>query len=170
MVGRRKLLAGLTGAVCFLVIPSGRALAQTELMTDDEFWELIDVIKGSRWDDSTSDVTGLVTALAALPPDNIAAFYSVLGDKALALATREHYAAFSWFPGLADTFLYARLAVIANGQETYEMILSNPSRFPARSTNIWFEKLLYVCDDAYRLATGEDFPRPGSAKFEVMFK
>jgi Protein of unknown function (DUF4240) len=139
-------------------------------MDDEEFWALIDLITGSRWDDSTSDVTGLVEALAALPAEEIAAFYGVLGDKALALATHEHYAAFSWFPGLADTFLYARLAVIANGRKTYEMILSKPSQFPARSTNIWFEKLLYVCDDAYRIATGQDFPRPGSAKFEVMIK
>lgn len=138
-------------------------------MTDDEFWALIDLIGGTRWDDSTSDVTALVAALSVLPEGKITAFYDLLGDKALALATPEHYSAFSWFPGLSDTFLYARLAVIANGRETYEAILAHPRLFPARSSNVWFERLLHVCDDAYRIATGREFERPGAEKFEIMF-
>jgi hypothetical protein len=150
--------------------PYLQVFAGPEVMSEVEFWSLIDQITGSRWDDSTSDVSGLVTALAALPRGKIEAFYSILGDKALALATPDHYASFSWFPGLADTFLYARLAVIANGRETYEAVLSNPREFPARSTKVWFESLLYVCDDAYRLATGLEFPRSGSEKFEIMFR
>ena len=139
-------------------------------MSDDEFWALIDLIEGSRWDDATSDVSALVSALAALPEDRIEAFYSALGDKALALATPQHYSAFSSFPGLADTFLYARMAVIANGRDVYEQVLAEPRRFPARSAGVWFERLLYVCDDAFHLATGRDFPRVGSEKFEVMIR
>jgi Protein of unknown function (DUF4240) len=139
-------------------------------MSDDEFWALIDLIEGSRWDDSTSDVTALVAALAMQSEDKIGDFYNLLGDKALALASEEHYSAFSWFPGLADTFLYARLAVIANGRNTYETVLASPEQFPARSSTIWFEELLYVCDDAYRITTGREFPRYGSEKFEVMYR
>jgi hypothetical protein len=170
MLDRRRLLSGLA-SLCFgICVTAYRAGAEPSTLNEDEFWALVDLIEGSKWDDSTSDVTALIAALAELPPEKIEAFYQMLGDKALGLATQDHYAAFSSFPGLADTFLYARLAVIANGRQTYESILANAHQFPARSTNIWFERLLYVCDDAYRIAAGRDFPRPGSEKLEVMFR
>lgn len=167
---RRAVLATFAGIVCAALLEPRLAGAQTRSMSDDEFWALIDLIEGSRWDDAASDVSALVTALAALPEDKIEAFYSTLGDKAVALATPEHYSAFSSFPGLADTFLYVRLAVIANGRYVYESVLADPRRFPARSTGVWFETLLYVSDDAYRRASGRDFPREGAEKFEIMVR
>ena len=136
------------------------------MMNDEEFWRLVSLISGSLWDDQTSDLSALEDALAAMPRADIEAFYVTLANKAYALSTRQHYTAFSSFPGLADSFLYARLAVIANGRETYDAILKNPLEFPARSTEAWFENLLYVCDSAYFRSTGMDFGRPQSELFE----
>ena len=149
---------------------AGHQLVASEIgrhieMQPSQFWSLIDLIEGSRNSDDTTNLVPLVDALSGLPPGDIEAFFEALAQHLFALDTRAHYRAFSWFSGLSDTFLYTRLAVVAQGQEYYETVLSNPSTFPSRSVN-WLEGLLYAADEAYELATGQSFSRHSSVSVE----
>lgn len=53
----------------------------------------------------------------------------------------------------ADSFLYERCVVVANGRELYEQVLADPMAFPQ---DLEFESLLYVAVTAYERLTGED--------------
>ena len=133
-------------------------------MPDSEFWSLIALVTGSKRFDDDTDFEPLIVALEKRGPEAILSFYETLGRKAAALTTREHYSAFASVDGLADSFLYTRLMVITWGQAAYDRILSNPSVFPARSTD-WIETLLYVADDAHLRATGHEIDREISSPF-----
>jgi hypothetical protein len=132
-------------------------------MTSDEFWELIDLIIGEPSDQDRSDLTMLTITLSQRSPEEIEAFFEHLALRLHALDTRAHYRAFSWFPGEADPFLYARLSVVARGEVYYGRILENPALFQ----DGWNEDLLYVADSAYQLRTGKEFPRESSVDFEA---
>lgn len=134
-------------------------------MEDSEFWSFIETIQGDGRSDDTTDLVPLVTALSRTSPEVIASFFDTLAQKAHALDTRSHYGAFSAIPGLADTFLYTRLSVIAQGEAVFKETLAMPERFPRRSGR-WLEGLLYVADDAYATVTGQSFAREASVDIE----
>ena len=52
-----------------------------------------------------------------------------------------------------DDFLYARLAVVANGRAFYEGVLADPAQMPKDRQ---FEPLMYVASKAYEHKTGLD--------------
>mgnify|MGYP002397618692 CR=1 FL=1 len=53
-----------------------------------------------------------------------------------------------------DDFLFVRCAVVAEGKAYFENILQNPSEFPSE---ISFEPILNLADQAYELKTGRTF-------------
>lgn len=54
-------------------------------------------------------------------------------------------------------FLYARYAVVAAGRAMWESVFSDTGKFaPYTSTECDGERLLYVPDEAYELATGKE--------------
>ncbi|WP_329030679.1 DUF4240 domain-containing protein [Streptomyces sp. NBC_01423] len=64
------------------------------------------------------------------------------------------------FPQSGDSFLYARCAVVAAGREAWESALSDPAEFaPYTSLDYDGERLLYIPDEAYELATGKEWHR-----------
>ncbi|MEV4426708.1 DUF4240 domain-containing protein [Streptomyces sp. R-07] len=69
------------------------------------------------------------------------------------------------FPQSSDVFLYARCAVVAAGQAVWESVLLDVDKFsPYTSTEYDGEWLLNVPEQAYELATGEEWTaRPGTA-------
>ncbi|WP_435260054.1 DUF4240 domain-containing protein [Thioclava sp. FR2] len=87
-------------------------------------------------------------------------------SKTFALDTKRHYAAYSFIPGLSDSFLYTRLAVVARGKLFYESVLQDPSKFPGWSTGAWFETLMYIPAIAFRDVTGDEFERDSSVSIE----
>ena len=72
------------------------------------------------------------------------------------------------FPQSSDSFLYARCAVVAAGQDVWESVFFDTNRFaPYTSTEYDGEWLLYVPDKAYELATGEEWDRETRYCFET---
>ncbi|MEO1107672.1 MAG: DUF4240 domain-containing protein [Pseudomonadota bacterium] len=125
---------------------------------DDRFWYFIGLIQGSKRRDPTTDLTPLVSALRDQDENVIFSFEEALARKAHALDTRAHYRRMcGLFPGKADTFLYKRLAVVAQGPKVFAALLSNPKHYRRWQTD-WLEGLLYVAREAYELKNGEEMP------------
>jgi len=164
---RRKLLITFIFGSAYGIIVGKivNAQASFEAMEDDQFWRLIGLLGGSKWNDCETDFSRLENALQDMQASEIRSFFETLAQKLYAIDTRQHYRSFSWFPGLSDTFLYTRLAVVAQGQEYYRAVLSNPRIFPNRSTR-WLETLLYVAPEAYEVVSGEELDRITSVDFE----
>ena len=64
-----------------------------------------------------------------------------------------------------DQFLYTRCAVVANGEEVFEGILSDPNEFPEDAE---FEAILYVARSAYEKKAGKDYPHSPATSFETL--
>ena len=54
-----------------------------------------------------------------------------------------------------DGFLYSRCYVVGSGRQQYEATLKDPQQMP-KSVGQWFESLLYVSQEAWSVATGND--------------
>ncbi len=71
------------------------------------------------------------------------------------------------FPQSGDHFLYSRCAVVAAGREVYESVFEDSARFsPFTATTMEGESLLYVAQQAYERATGEEWDRATRYSFE----
>ena len=126
---------------------------RTQILSDAQFWQIINRLNWDKTGDDEAVVAPLVTHLASLPVSFIYQFEDKLSEKLYDLDTKLHAKPFN-DPFSADDFLYTRCAVVANGQKMYEQILTDPSVMP---TEIDFEPLLYVASDAYALKTGKNF-------------
>ncbi len=129
-----------------------RRQEEASLLSDDEFWSLIDLLD---WQQKTDDAitAPLVQALAALPVSKIFGFQERLAEKLHALDQEILARQYPDYPirFSVDGFLYDRLCVVANGRKSYEAVINDPSLMP---TTVSFEPLLYVADTAYRQKTG----------------
>ncbi len=143
-------------------------LRKFQVFSEVDFWKVIALFD---WESEGGDDTILVPAvqyLSTLDKSKIQHFYDILSEKLYHLDTKAHAnnsveegAYFS-----SDMFLYARCAVLANGQKFYEHILQKPKQFPKNS---YFEALLSLPHDAYRLKTGEDLEHAPAFVFETGF-
>ncbi|SEM70101.1 Protein of unknown function [Streptacidiphilus jiangxiensis] len=71
------------------------------------------------------------------------------------------------FPQSGDHFLYSRCAAVAAGREVYESVFGDPALFlPFTAPTLQGEWLLYVADQAYERATGEEWDRVTRYDFE----
>ncbi|HEV8545692.1 MAG TPA: DUF4240 domain-containing protein [Candidatus Limnocylindrales bacterium] len=129
-------------------------------MDETTFWDLIAKLDWSREGDDENVVEPVVTALAALPDSAIAAFQNNLASKLYALDgrawARKSGSGIWWGEPdklSVDGFLYARLAVVANGRAFYQSVLGDPTAMPK---DVEFESLLYVASKAYERKTGLD--------------
>ncbi|WP_344343607.1 DUF4240 domain-containing protein [Kitasatospora putterlickiae] len=135
----------------------------------ERFWQLIDLIGGepavafcATFDDGCER---LGAALAAGPAEEIVGFGERFAE-ALYRLDREEYGTQSAsdpddpedrpLPLSDDGFLYARAAVVASGRTAYERVLADPALF-ARYSFRSGESLLYVHEEAYETATGEEW-------------
>ncbi|MFN0034695.1 MAG: DUF4240 domain-containing protein [Saprospiraceae bacterium] len=127
-------------------------------MTQEQFWELIDLLDWSKTGDNAAVAAPLVEALAAMPVGSIHQFEDILSEKLWRLDTRAHaQASKSDDPNgylSADGFLYDRCCVVANGRAFYESVLNEPAKFPAGCS---FSALLSVASEAYSQKTGQTF-------------
>ncbi len=133
---------------------------QPGLLSEEQFWQIIDVLDWEQAGDYEAVIAPAVAHLAAMPVSYIYQFQDKLSEKLYALDTREHAqntGSGSWTPDgpfSVDEFLYARCCVVANGHQTYEEALHDPAQMPE---NMDFEGLLYLASDAYQLKTGKEW-------------
>jgi len=127
------------------------------LLTEQQFWELIDLLDWNKEDDDDAVTASLVSALALLPVRQIYDFADILSQKLYFLDGVEfarHIGERSWQPDAyfsVDGFLYVRCCAVANGKKAFEQILKNPKLMPK---DMDFEPLLYVASDAFEQKTG----------------
>lgn len=131
-------------------------------MTLDEFWRIVDESR-SRATDCEAQAGHLVTLLARLPPDEIADFDRLFGERRV-----EAYRWDLW--GVAyivnggcsdDGFEYFRCWLVSRGRAYYEHALASPEDAasgiePGEEPEC--EDILYAADRAYTQATGRELP------------
>ena len=127
-------------------------------LTEEGFWQLIELLDWENEGDDTAVIDPLVQALSNMPIANIHQYEDILAEKLWLLDTLSHAEASIRDQKKdyvsVDGFLYDRCFVVANGKEFYEAVLHDPSKFP---TGLSFERLLYVAHRAYERKTGKAF-------------
>ena len=139
------------------------SLAANMTMNETEFWRLIELFEFS-WKtlmgDQSKVMRKALQALSTKSREDINKFDDILALKLYSLDTRSHASNMgeSSFRERehfsADFFLYARCSVVANGQDFYENVLSDPSNMVKGLT---FEPLLYLAQNAYETKTNETY-------------
>ena len=128
-------------------------------MTEDQFWAIIDQMD---WTKVNSDeiLRPAIVALSQFAISDIYLFHDILAQKLFLLDGKKYaehtgsnrYSDPSLSSFSADTFLYARCCVVANGRDFFQKVLEVPSSMPKEFT---FESLLYLPEEAFRLKTGK---------------
>jgi hypothetical protein len=141
----------------------------TGAFTNDDFWNLINLLDWVSEENDEKVVEPVVNNLASLPLSHIYRFSDILAEKLWQLDTRAHAQVFLNDPEeegylSSDDFLYSRCAVVANGQAYYEQIQRNPEQMPKDLT---FEPLLYVALTAYKRKTGKNFIANSAYNYET---
>jgi Protein of unknown function (DUF4240) len=129
-------------------------------MNETQFWAIIAVL---NWKilDNDAIIAPAAEVLSHFSLDDIHVFHNILNEKLYALDGRRfaeqlgnnQYAPETGHSFSADSFLYARCCVVANGQSFYERVLKQPMKMPKNYT---FESLLYLPRQAWHLKTGQD--------------
>ncbi|MDY0812618.1 DUF4240 domain-containing protein [Kitasatospora purpeofusca] len=143
----------------------------------ERFWQLIDLIGGEPavavCATFGAGCERLSEVLAAGPVEEILGFGERFAE-ALYRLDREEFgtqrAVDPGYPGESlplsdDGFLYARAAVVAAGRAAYERVLGEPELFAAHSFRSG-EPLLYVHEEAYEAATGEEWDHATRYNYE----
>ena len=92
---------------------------------EEWFWGLIGLIDWNR-DSTELALQPLTEHLEKLPDEEIFRFHDRMAEKLHQLDTPEHFTAAA---GSADTFLYGRCLVVAEGKDYYN-VLNDPTAFP----------------------------------------
>ncbi|MFC8452626.1 DUF4240 domain-containing protein [Kitasatospora sp. NPDC057223] len=143
------------------------------MTTWDDFWTLIDLLGDRR---ECTFAEPLAEALAGLPPAAIIGFEERLAQALYRLDRREFGTlpvidmcepGKAPFPQSNDGFLYSRCAVVAAGRGTYEAVLAGRAPFaPHTATTLHGEDLLYIAEEAYEKATGEEWDHVNEFDYE----
>lgn len=153
----RAALEARLGAIKVTVSPSEEASSSPK-MTADQFWQSMALLDWTQGD-SDAILAPLKAHLSTRPlselidfQNHLAYFLYQLNGKAYAthLAPDDAYRPDA--PFSSDQFLYARAAVVANGQAVYERILAQPDQMIKAFT---FEPILWVVPSLYKQRTGK---------------
>lgn len=122
-----------------------------DAFSETHFWEIIEKLE---FKDENTVIGSTAQYLGGLGERAILQFYDILSEKLYQLDGEQYADAFDagGKSFSADLFLYARCAIVAKGQSYYESILNNPALFP---NNLYFESLLQLPDQAYKICTGK---------------
>lgn len=131
------------------------------------FWSIIGLLD---WSKEEGILSPAIQQLATLSILDIYQFQNILAEKLYALDQQifaqnigsRSYNSDQHFS--ADSFLYARACVVANGQKFYETVLADPTKMPKEFT---FEPLLYLAADAFKQKTGEDWTYLPEVSYET---
>lgn len=146
--------------VAFWLQPKLANSSAQELLTEEQFWELINLLDWEKLGANEAVIEPLVQQLSTLPVEAIQVFEDRLSEK-LYLLDGENYAkniglsAYQKDQNFSvDTFLYARCCVVSNGKKYYQTVLKAPRKMPKDLT---FGALLRVASTAYFRKTGTRF-------------
>lgn len=130
--------------------------APADWLTEEGFWQLIELLDWSKQDDDQAVIEPLVQALSEKPIASIHQFADMLAEKLWLLDTRQHAEASRRDQAdhdlSVDGFLYDRCAVVANGEAFFMEVWQDPTKFP---TDCSFEPILAVAGQAYKRKTGK---------------
>ncbi|MFD4582895.1 DUF4240 domain-containing protein [Streptomyces sp. NPDC087659] len=143
------------------------------MMTWADFWALIDTLNGRA---NETGCQRLAEELGSRPVSDIQGFAERLAE-ALYRLDQEKFGLLPVvdlttpdggpFPQSGDVFLYTRCAVVAAGQSVWESVFFDVAKFaPFTASEYDGESLLYVPDQAYELATGQEWQRQTRYCFE----
>ena len=126
-------------------------------MNHNDFWKLIKLIDAEALDDGDEEsaLEELTTKLATLGEEKIQDFEECLAQFLYSLDGKIYAENAGESGESGDGFLYCRCYVIAKGRKFYETVLENPVKMP-KSLDQWCESLLYVSQNAWAEATGND--------------
>jgi hypothetical protein len=124
-------------------------------MTDSEFWKLIALVDQGALERNDGDAAmqPLQKALAGKNEAALVEFEEVLAQKLYAIDGQAYAQNAGELGSSDDAFLYARLYVVAKGEEYYKRVRSHPERM-SRSIQRTCEPLLYVHRHAWKTVTG----------------
>lgn len=139
-------------------------------MTEDTFWSIIDLLDWKRGDDTEAIMEPAINRLQQYDVEDIFRFQDLLAEKLFALDRQifaenlgeRRYGGERHFS--ADSFLYARACVVANGKDFYESVLKDPTNMPKEFT---FEGLLYLAPEAFQRKTGKDWDYLPTPSYET---
>jgi len=140
-------------------------------MTEIVFWALLGLLNWDMAGDDDAVVEPVVVALSLKSEAEIRQFEEILSAKLYALDTIKHakeigedgYVDESQYFSV-DWFLYARCAVVANGEEFYKEVVTSPRRFPK---DIEFEALLSIGATAFERKTGQEYNYVTKVSYET---
>jgi len=142
----------------------------TTLMTDAVFWSIIDLLDWKKGKDIDAILAPAIDALMKLDVDLLYKFQDLLATKLYALDQQvfaENIGSRRYGGGnnfSVDTFLYARAAVVANGQKYYEAVLNDPMKMPKEFT---FEPLLFIAATVFQQKTNQDWDYLPTPSYET---
>lgn len=132
-------------------------------MNDEEFWALIASLAGKADPEGiarlTEDLTsGSTERIVGFAEQLAAALYAIDSRDRMAQPVRdtEDGPDSPAFPLSNEVFLYARCAVVAAGQHTWQRVVSDPAAM-AGTWDLGAEELLYVAPVAFEHKTGSDW-------------
>jgi hypothetical protein len=141
------------------------------IMESNEFWTLIKLVDIDTLDDGDEDgaLVNLIAKLSTLGEEQIQGFEQRLAQLLYDLDGKVYADHAGESGASADGFLYCRCYVVARGKNFYEAVLANPAKMP-KSLNQWCESLLFVSQNAWAEATGdepEDWSYHASVDYET---
>ena len=123
--------------------------------SEDDFWEIIDLLDWSTKGSRNEVLEPAIVALAEGPISNIYLFEDQLAEKLFHLDTKAHAkAAYPDQRFSEDGFLYVRAAIVASGKNNYKKVLTHPSHLSGAQD---FEPLLSLAALAYERKTQANF-------------
>jgi len=151
-----------------------------EIAADERFfWDIISSLninqtigyEGFGQRDHDLVIPPLVATLSNLSDREIFTFHETLSMLLFNIDCRElayrsaRYAGRNWVSG--SSFLFARAAAVANGEEHYNQVLN---REVLLNDDLWFEPILYAAREAWGLKHGRsmwEFPFFASVSYET---
>jgi len=126
-------------------------------MNQNDFWKLIKLVDVETLDEGDEEgaLEKLTTKLATLEEEKIQGFEECLAQFLYNLDGKAYADNAGESGKSGDGFLYCRCYVIAKGEKFYETVLANPTKMPS-SLDQWCESLLFVSQNAWAEATGND--------------
>lgn len=130
------------------------------------FWELIDILERDA-----SNASALMSAVSALPPDDIVGFAEALADALFALDRPEFTDDpddADQIPMSEDVFLHFRCSVVAGGRAAFERVLDEGVlRERDWEDDGAGEQLLSVAPVAFERATGREWDHATHVSYET---
>jgi len=137
-------------------------------MNEKMFWNVIEQFDWDKTGDDEAVLEPALNMLVKLGPEEIIAFEEILAKKLYDLDRRD--IARACYGGedeqiSGDDFLYSRCVVVANGKEFFDQVMADPNEMP---TDMEFESLLYLGQNAYELATGKEWNHITKYSYETL--